>query len=75
MTIEQQIELTLMKIRPFIQRDGGDISLVKFEDGFVHVKMHGACVGCSLQDQTLRQGVEVILMDEIPGILGVKLID
>ena len=67
------IEQTLEKIRPFINRDGGDIEFVDFIDGIVYVKMLGACEGCSLIDSTLTEGVEIILMDEVPGVLGVKL--
>ncbi|HBF68777.1 MAG TPA: NifU family protein [Firmicutes bacterium] len=64
---------TLEKIRPFINRDGGDIEFVDFIDGIVYVKMLGACDGCSLIDNTLSEGIEIILMDEVPGVLGVKL--
>ncbi len=73
MSIEQQIEITLMKVRPFIQRDGGDVEFVEFKDGIVYINLVGACIGCSLQDTTLTQGIEVILMDEVPGVLGVRL--
>lgn len=71
-----QIELikeTLDKIRPFIQRDGGDVKFVDFKDGIVYVSMLGACEGCSLIDSTLSEGIEIILMEEVPGVLGVKL--
>ena len=64
---------TLDKIRPVINRDGGDIEFVDFIDGIVYVKMLGACEGCSLIDSTLSEGIEIILMDEVPGVLGVKL--
>ncbi len=67
------IEATLRKIRPFINRDGGDIEFVDFIDGIVYVKMLGACQGCSLIDNTLSEGIEIILMDEVPGVIGVKL--
>jgi Fe-S cluster biogenesis protein NfuA len=69
------INKTLDKIRPFIQRDGGDLEFVKFENGIVYVKLTGACEGCMAIDQTLGNGIEVILMDEVPGVLGVKLAD
>ncbi|MCR5332589.1 MAG: NifU family protein [Bacilli bacterium] len=76
MNEKETIELikeTLDKIRPFINRDGGDIEYVDFIDGIVYVKMLGACEGCSLIDSTLSEGIEIILMDEVPGVLGVKL--
>ncbi len=67
------IEKTIDKVRPFINRDGGDITFDKFEDGFVYVTMSGACEGCANIDFTISNGIEVILMEEVPGILGVRL--
>ncbi len=71
MTIEEQIEMTLDKIRPFIQRDGGDVIFDSFDNGIVYVKMIGACEGCSLIDETLSSGIAVILKEEVPGVLEV----
>lgn len=71
MTIEEQIEMTLDKIRPFIQRDGGDVIFDSFDNGIVYVKMIGACEGCSLIDETLSSGIAVILKEEVPGVLDV----
>lgn len=67
------IQKTLDKIRPFIQRDGGDIEYVDFIDGIVYVNMAGACQDCVLIDSTLSDGIEIILMEEVPGVLGVRL--
>ena len=70
---ESQIELiktTLDKIRPFIQRDGGDCDFVAFKDGIVYIKMMGACAGCSLIDSTISDGIQIILMEEVPGGIG-----
>lgn len=67
------IQETLDKIRPFINRDGGDVEFVDFIDGIVYIKMHGACADCTLIDTTISEGIEIILMDEVPGVLGVKL--
>ena len=75
MTIGQQIELTLDKIRPFIQRDGGDVIFDSFIDGTVYVKMVGACDGCSMIDSTLSDGIGIILMEEVPGVTAVKTVD
>ena len=74
LTIEEQIEIVLDKIRPFIRRDGGDVEFDSFEDGIVYIRMHGACADCSLIDTTISDGIEIILMEEVPGILGVKLV-
>lgn len=67
------IEQTLDKIRPFINRDGGDVKFVDFIDGIVYVELSGACEGCSLVNNTLSDGIEIILQEEVPGVLGVKL--
>ena len=56
------IKITLDKIRPFINRDGGDVEFIRFEDGVVYVKMIGACEGCALIDSTLSEGIKIILM-------------
>lgn len=74
--MDKTIELikeTLDKVRPFINRDGGDVEFVDFIDGIVYVNMKGACADCMLIDSTLSDGIEIILMEEVPGVLGVKL--
>ncbi len=75
MDVLERIELTINKIRPYIRRDGGDVELVDFTDGIVTVRMLGACVGCMSIDYTLTEGIQAILMDEVPEVLGVKLED
>lgn len=72
-TIEDQIKDTLEKIRPFIQRDGGDVLFDSFEDGIVYVKMTGACEGCSMLDDTIEAGVGILLKEEVPGVIDVRL--
>lgn len=75
--IEQQIENTLDKLRPFIQRDGGDVEFDSFDkdSGTVYVNMKGACAGCMYIDQTLSSGIEVILCEEVPGVNAVKVVE
>lgn len=72
---EKQIVEILEKLRPYLQRDGGDVDYVKFEDGIVYVQMLGACVGCSSMDSTLKDGIEQILLEEVPGVIGVENVD
>lgn len=72
MTLEEKIIRTLDRIRPYIQRDGGDMEFVSVnEEGVVTVRLLGACVGCALVDYTLKDGVEALLMDEIPEVTEV----
>ena len=70
--IEEQIKNVIHKLRPYLQRDGGDIEYVDFKDGIVYVRMLGACAGCTMIDDTLKDGVEQILMVEVPGVLEVQ---
>ncbi|VEU83081.1 NifU family protein [Acholeplasma hippikon] len=67
----EQVEKIISKLRPYIQRDGGEIELVNIEDGIVYVKMGGACDGCSAIDVTLKQGIESMLLENVPGIIAV----
>lgn len=66
------IEATLDKIRPFLQRDGGDVEFIGFRDGIVYVTMIGACEGCSYAQDDISAGVEIIIMEEVPGVVAVK---
>lgn len=70
--IEEQIKNVIHKLRPYLQRDGGDIEYVDFKDGIVYVRMLGACAGCTMIDDTLKDGVEQILMEEVPSVLEVQ---
>ncbi len=71
-TKEEEIIDVLEKIRPYIQRDGGDLEYVSFEDGIVTIKMLGACRDCMALDDTITMGVEALLLEEVPGVVGVK---
>jgi Fe-S cluster biogenesis protein NfuA len=68
------VELALEKIRPMLQRDGGDIELVEVNDGVVKVRLTGACKGCPMSQMTLKQGVEKLLLKEVPGLKEVQAI-
>lgn len=70
--LKKSVEEALAKIRPMLQRDGGDIELVEVTDGIVKVRLTGACKGCPMSQMTLKQGVEKILMKEVPGIKQVQ---
>ncbi len=72
-TIVEKIIATIEKIRPYIQRDGGDVEFVSFDDGVVTVRMMGACADCLSLDDTLKDGIEAILLDEVEGVTEVRL--
>jgi len=64
---------TLDKIRHFLRRDGGDCEFVAYRDGVVYVRMQGACEGCSYAGDDIKGMIEVILQEEVPGVLEVRL--
>lgn len=68
-SIEKQIETVLDKVRPFLQREGGDVEFIGFKDGVVYVRMVGACEGCMYVDDDISAGVEIILIEEVPGVI------
>ncbi len=69
---EKEIIEVLEKIRPYIQRDGGDLEFVSFVDGIVTIKMLGACQDCMALDDTISLGVEALLLEEVEGVIGVQ---
>ncbi len=67
-----QVLEVLDKLRPFLQRDGGDCELVDVEDGVVKLKLVGACGSCPSSTITLKAGIERALMEEVEGIREVE---
>lgn len=63
---------TLEYIRPALQADGGDMILQGVEDGVVKLQLVGACGGCPLSEMTLNAGIERILQDRVPGVVGIE---
>ena len=72
MTTEEltaKVQEALQEIRPYLQNDGGDITLVSIEDDkVVNVQLLGACVGCSINQMTLKMGVEMTVKKFAPQI-------
>lgn len=67
--MKEQVEQAMAKIRPALQRDGGDVEVIEVtEDGIVKVKLTGACHGCPMAALTLKQGIERALKKEVPAI-------
>lgn len=70
---EKEIIKVIEKIRPYMQRDGGDVEFVAYTDGIVYVNMHGACTDCMMLDDTLKLGIEAILLEEVEGVKAVRI--
>ena len=67
--MKEKIEIALDKIRPSLMADGGNVELVDVtSDGVVKVRLTGACGGCAMSQMTLKQGVERVIREEVPGI-------
>lgn len=67
--LKLNVEKALDEIRPFLQSDGGDISLLSIENNtLVKVQLEGACVGCSVNQMTLKSGVEMTIKKYAPQI-------
>jgi Fe-S cluster biogenesis protein NfuA len=73
--LNQRIEQALEEIRPFLKSDGGDIALLGIEGQTVKVQLLGACVGCSVNQMTLKQGVELTIKKYAPEIKEVVNVD
>ena len=66
--MKEKLEAALAKIRPALQADGGDVELVGVDNGVVKVKLTGACAGCPVATMTLKQGIERLLKEQVPGV-------
>ena len=67
----EKIKEQLEDIRPFLNMDGGDIEFIKYEDGYLYVKLSGACAACGFQDVTIKDNIEAYLKEDIPDLKGV----
>ena len=73
MTIEERIHTALADIRPFLQKDGGDVHFVRMrDDGVLEISWIGTCRICPMSQMTLRAGVERMVMNEVPEVLRVE---
>jgi Fe-S cluster biogenesis protein NfuA len=72
--MEEKIRQAIEKIRPILQRDGGDIELIGVEGRVVKVRLEGACKGCPMSQMTIKGVVERALKKEVPEIESVKVV-
>ncbi len=71
MTVKElkvNVENALQEIRPYLEADGGNISLVEITEDSVCVQLEGACLGCSVNQMTLKNGVEATIKKFAPQI-------
>jgi len=68
-SVKERVLRALNRVKPYLQNDGGDIDLIEITEDFtVKVKLTGACYGCPYSMQTLKAGVEQVIMQEVPEI-------
>jgi len=71
--VQKKVEKALVKVRSFLQADGGDVELVEItQEGVVRVRLTGACGGCPMASMTLKTGIEKILKEEVPEVKRVE---
>ena len=71
--MESKIKEALEKIRPYLQRDGGDVEFVEYTDEkIVKVRLQGHCAGCPMSQMTIKNGIERLLKEEYPEIANVE---
>ena len=73
--MKEKIEKVLDRLRPYLINDGGDIEFIDYKDGICYLKFLGHCANCSLMDVTLNDGIKEALINEIPEITDVELIN
>ncbi|MDZ7270683.1 MAG: NifU family protein [candidate division KSB1 bacterium] len=66
--MQEKVKEVLDKIRPALQRDGGDVELVEVKDGIVSVRLKGACGGCPMSQMTLKMGIEREIKRLVPEV-------
>lgn len=69
--MNEKIMELIEKMRPYINMDGGDIEFIKYEDGYIYIKLTGACANCGFQDSTINDGLLELFKSEIPEVKGV----
>lgn len=74
MVDENAVQTALNKIRPFMQRDGGDIELISVSENRARVRLIGNCAGCPSAAVTLYLGVESFLREQIPELEGIQVV-
>lgn len=73
--VNAKIISVIDKIRPFLISDGGNLDFVKYQDNIVYVKLTGSCANCPMIDITLKDGIEELIINEIPEVKEVRNID
>ena len=75
-TLESRIEEALNQIRPYLEADNGNVTLVEVTDEMiVKLQFHGACSNCTMSAMTLRAGIEQTILNHVPEVKGVEALE
>ena len=76
MSLKEQVEAALDTIRPYLETDGGNVSVEEITpEGVVKLKLLGACGNCPMSIMTLKAGIEEAIKKAVPEITGVEAIN
>ena len=70
--MKEKVLAALNKIRPMLQRDGGDVELVEIDDKVVKVRLKGACSGCPMSQMTLQMVIQQHMQEKVPEVKAVE---
>ncbi len=74
MVTREQVKSVIERVRPYLQRDGGDIELVDVTDNLARVRLTGNCSGCASAHLTLHLGIEAAIKEEHPEFEGLLVV-
>ncbi len=69
--VVEEVKKILNKIRPYLNSEGGDLDFIDYKDGVVYIRMLGACMDCGALDSTLKDGIEALLVENVPDVIEV----
>lgn len=74
--LTKKVEAALDQVRPYLQADGGNVSLVEITaDNIVKLELLGACKSCSMSMMTLKAGIEETILRSVPEIKSVEAVN
>lgn len=73
--MKEKVNEVINDLRPFLMNDGGNIELIDIKDNIVYVELQGACQGCPMREITLKEGIEKTILEKVPEIKEVRLVD
>lgn len=72
MAAKNEIRASLQELRPYLQKDGGDVEFIDYEDGTLTVRLTGACRGCPYSEMTLAAGIKRTLQQKHPDLQEIR---